>query len=362
MVAFVMSNFLNIKSIFRDYSVDFCNSIESLGTELRTNDFVILDSKVNNLYPEISTLVKDNNKYIVSACEESKSYDAISDVFKSIIESGFSKTDRIIAIGGGVTQDISGFVSSLLYRGVSWFFYPTNLLTQCDSCIGSKTSINFGEFKNQLGGFYPPEKIIIDTNFLDTISDIEISSGLGEMLHYFLIDGYESNNILLSELKDARGSRDVLITLIKRSLNIKKKMIEVDEFDKGPRNIFNYGHSFGHALESVTNYEIPHGVAVAYGMDLANLISVHKGLLNMSQRNEFRVLLNEVFSDITLPNIDVNKFLLALSKDKKNEGSKIKVILTRGPRDMFKTTLDKDDDLVDLLSDFFELKLYKDAL
>ncbi|WP_161158296.1 AroB-related putative sugar phosphate phospholyase (cyclizing) [Vibrio eleionomae] len=357
-----MSEFMTVKSMFREYKVLFEPCFFSLRNEIKESDFVIIDSNIARSYPEVVSIIENNNKFLFVADEEAKSYTSISQVFDSIISSGFSKTDKIVAIGGGVTQDIAGFVSSLLYRGVEWYFYPTNLLTQCDSCIGSKTSINFGKFKNQLGGFYPPSKIVIDTNFLETLSGKDISSGIGEMLHYFLIDGYENHSKLLEELKEARVSKDILVQLIKRSLRIKKKMIEVDEFDRGPRNIFNYGHSFGHAIESVTNFVVPHGIAVAFGMDLANLISVQQGYLSIENRNKYRELFHEVFSSFSLPEIDVDLFVKALSRDKKNEGINIKVILTRGLKKMFKTTLEIDEKSLSLFHEFFESKLYKDAI
>ena len=108
-------------------------------------------------------------------------------VIQHLIDNGFRKNHRLFGIGGGITQDITAFTSSIMYRGVDWLFYPTTLLAQGDSCIGSKTSINFGAFKNQIGGFYPPNKILINPDFLDSLSDAEMKSGLGEMCHYFIV-------------------------------------------------------------------------------------------------------------------------------------------------------------------------------
>ena len=175
---------------------------------------------------------------------------------------------------------------------MEWIFFPTNVLTQCDSCIGSKTSINFKHFKNQLGGFYPPSAIYIDTQFTTTLGEREIASGLGEMLHYFLVNSTADFNLFLEHAPSVRKGGAGLEVLMHRSLEIKKAMIEIDEFDQGPRNVFNYGHTFGHALESATNYLIPHGAAVSYGIDLANLVSVHFGLLTIEKRNRIRQPVN----------------------------------------------------------------------
>lgn len=193
-----------------------------------------------------------------------------------------------------------------------------------------------GKYKNIIGGFYPPKEIYIDINFLKTLSRKDVLSGLGEMLHYFLIDGRESATIFAENVPKVKENLKEIDTLIFRSLAIKKAMIEKDEFDQGPRNIFNYGHTFGHALESVTNYSIPHGIAVSLGIDLANLVSVDLGLISMQERNEMRQLCKLVFEEIQVPNFDLHEYERALRKDKKNEGNTIGLILTNGMGKAFK--------------------------
>ena len=244
---------------------------------------------------------------------------------------------------------------------MDWIFFPTNLATQADSCIGSKNTVNLGKFKNQLGGFHPPINIVVDYSFCNTLSSKEISSGLGEMMHYFLVDGVDDLDILHNEILKAKISKEILASLVNRSLSIKAKMVEIDEFDTGPRNVFNYGHSFGHALESATDYKIPHGVAVAYGMDLANLISYHLGYIDVDLRKSINPLLQSIWEDIPLPKIDIDRYLEALSKDKKNIGSEVKVILTRGMGKMFKTTLPMTNEVKILINDFFEKRLYHES-
>jgi 3-dehydroquinate synthase len=351
-----------VKSIFRTYKAFFQSYEIALPNSIRNGDIVIIDSKVAELYPNILKFSEANKVFIIEASEDAKTYDNIGKLLSSIIAHGFSKTDRLIGIGGGVIQDITAFSSSILFRGVEWIFFPSNLLTQCDSCIGSKTSVNCGEFKNQLGGFYPPSEIYIDFNFWDTISEQEISSGLGEMLHYFFVDGVDNINQLESDITNSYNDKNLLLSLVERSLSIKREMIEIDEFDKGPRNVFNYGHSFGHALESVTSYNIPHGIAVAIGMDLANIISVHKGLININTRNSARNVLCQVWKNTDVPQIDIEEYFNALSKDKKNEGLTIKVILTRGYGEMFKTTLENSEEIRDIVYNFFSLKQYEGDL
>ena len=275
-------------------------------------------------------------------------------VIQAIIESGVKKNHRLVAIGGGIVQDITGFIASILYRGVDWLFYPTTLLAQCDSCIGSKTSINFGAYKNQLGGFYPPTEIVIDLNFIDTLPESAVLSGLGEMIHYFLVSGDDDFSRLKSDYARSLIDKSVMRDLVLRSLQIKHAMIEKDEFDRGPRQVFNYGHSFGHAIESLTSYRIPHGIAVSFGMDIANHLSVQLGYISEQQRQDMRELLAWNFSSTELSGITVEDFLDALSKDKKNVGSEFRVILTRGTGKMFKTGLERNETVAAWLQDWFD--------
>jgi len=260
----------------------------------------------------------------------------------------------LIAVGGGITQDIVAFISSNLYRGVRWVFYPTTLLAQCDSCIGAKSSINFGKYKNQLGCFYPPNEIVIDFNFLSTLKEIDIRSGLGEMIHFYLVSGEDDFNRIKTEYETALKDKNVLKGLIYRSLQIKKKIIEIDEFDKKERLLFNYGHSFGHVIESLSNYRIPHGIAVSYGMDIANYLSVKLGYIPNELRMNIRELLKMNWGQIRLGKIDIRSFVSLLKKDKKNVGSKINVILTYGIGKMFKTELVLNEDVFNWLEDYFQ--------
>ena len=347
-----------VSSYRGNYQVKFSTIQGILEEEVKEGDIVLIDSNIMKLYPEIAKEIKQVRSIIIETNEKAKSYHEIGELISSIIDYGFSKNNRLIAIGGGVIQDITAFSSSILFRGVDWVFFPTNLLTQCDSCIGSKTSVNLGDYKNQLGGFWPPKKIFIDFNFCQTLSQREICSGLGEMMHYFLVDKSCDLNWLEEIIHKAKSDKALLAILIEKSLAIKKTMVEKDEFDTGPRNVFNYGHSFGHAIEATTDFAIPHGIAVAYGMDLANIISAKQGLISYSLRNRIRKILETIWDETPLPEIDLQKYFLALSKDKKNVGSDIKVILTRGTGSMFKTSLERNQENETLIENYFEQKWY----
>ena len=256
-----------------------------------------------------------------------------------------------------ITQDTTAFMASILYRGVDWYFFPTSLLAQGDSCIGSKTSINFNQYKNQVGGFYPPNKIFINTAFLNTLSLPELQSGLGEMLHYFIVSGEDDFKRFKNDYPLALKDKEVLKGIIARSLEIKKSYIEIDEFDKKERQVFNYGHTFGHAIESLTGYRIPHGIAVSYGMDMANFISVKKGYIAEGVRKNIRELVQQIWKGTFITDISLDKFTTALSKDKKNVDAQLGLILNKGYGKIFKDLTPLDDTFRSWLKEYFDTQL-----
>ena len=338
-------NFI-VKSNIHNYEVNFIDNVKkSLETELKEGDFIIIDNKVKSLYPDWFEDILVNYNYIgIDAAESQKSYQEVEPVINTLIERGFRKNHRLIAIGGGITQDVTAFIASILYRGVQWYFFPTTLLAQGDSCIGSKTSINFGKFKNQVGGFYPPNKIYVDPKFLNTLPFKELQSGLGEMAHYFVVAGEEDFDRYKRDYAQALVDKNVLRGVIARSLEIKKSYIEIDEYDKNERQVFNYGHSFGHAIESLTNYGIPHGIAISVGMDMSNFVSMKKGYITSEVRQNARELFEKIWAGYAdqVKRLNIDTYLVALSKDKKNKGPLLGLILNKGYGKVFKDFTEND--------------------
>jgi 3-dehydroquinate synthase len=353
-----MYNF-NIKSNIHDYEVQFISDFEQkLVDELRIGDFIIVDKKILTLYSSQLYAVINKYQYIgIEAIESQKSYQGIIPIIQTLIEKGFRKNHRLIAIGGGITQDVTAFIASILYRGIDWFFFPTTLLAQGDSCIGSKTSINFGVYKNQIGGFYPPNKIFIYPEFIDTLNDAAMKSGMGEMLHYFIVSGKDDFNFFKAIYKDALGDKKILSKIIARSLDIKKGYIEKDEFDQNIRQVFNYGHSFGHAIESLTHYCVPHGIAVSFGMDMANFISVKMNYITDEVRNEIREITKYFWEGYKIHDIDLKLFNKALSKDKKNKGNELGLILNKGFGNIEKCYIISDRNFENWVSEYFNTQV-----
>ena len=346
---------LAIKSSIRNYEVFFSQSIfDTLDSELKPDDVIFIDENVfNSLQNEVQKFIMKGKHIIINATEEQKSYMSLTPIIENVISNQFRRGNRLIAIGGGITQDMSAFIASMLYRGVEWIFFPTTLLAQADSCIGGKTSINIGKYKNQLGNFYPPTKIFIIPEFLKTLPELDFKSGMGEMLHFYLVSGEEDFEYYQDRYKRAFTDEKILLELVKRNLEIKKGFIEQDEFDRGERLLLNYGHSFGHAIESLTNYEIPHGIAVSYGMDMANFISVKLGFIEHDVRQKIRKQLEKIWEGTYIGNLDVNNFEKALSRDKKNIGNTYQLILTKGIGNMLKHGITPNKDFTEWLKEYF---------
>lgn len=350
---------MKVKSSVRNYEVIFAEDInKQFCEELKKDDFIIIDKSVKkNFGKSLLKNVTPDKLLVIEASEHQKSYQELEKIFDKLISLGFKKNHRIISIGGGVTQDCVAFISSILYRGVDWIFLPTTLLAQGDSCIGSKTSVNFGKYKNLVGGFYPPSKVLVGSIFLESLEDKDMKSGLGEMLHYFIVSGEKDFNFFKNNYEKALTDKNVLQQIINKSLEIKKRYIQIDEFDKNERQVFNYGHSFGHAIESLKNYEIPHGIAVSFGMDISNYISSKMGLIDKSVRDDIKKVLQKIWSGYCIKDIETEAFINALSKDKKNVGDKLGLILNEGYGSIKKHLIYPDNEFIIWLEDYFKNEL-----
>ncbi|QTN40003.1 3-dehydroquinate synthase [Cryomorphaceae bacterium] len=349
-----MSNF-RVKSSIQDYEVHFTSdSKKALLETWKSGDMIIIDRVIYHEYPELlaNGPWKEEEVIVVDATESTKSYQGVEPVIEYLIKNGFRRNHRLIGIGGGIIQDVTAFIASILYRGVSWFFFPTTLLAQGDSCIGSKTSINFKNFKNQIGGFYPPVRIFIDKRFLSSLSMAELKSGLGEMCHYFVVQSQEDFDRYKTDYPKAIEDLDVINGLVQRSLEIKKAYIEIDEFDKNERQVFNYGHSFGHAIESYYQYAIPHGIAVSFGMDMSNFVSMKKGYLERPAFDHMHELFEQIWSDFSISDLDVDALMDALKKDKKNVDHLLGLILNKGCGRVFKDLTEPNELFVDWMHEY----------
>lgn len=350
-----MSDFLLIKSLFRNYQVNFVGDFTQPLKELvEQRAFFIIDAVVWELYKEkLKSLIPAGFFFIVEANEKNKSLDKCREIIEILVERKVRRNEKIVAIGGGVIQDITAFSASITYRGIEWSFFPTTLLAQADSCIGSKTSINLGDKKNLIGNFYPPSNVFIDGTFLESLSIDDIKSGIGEIMHYYIYAASPLFNEPIRDYADMIKDRSLLLKHIKESLKIKKSVIENDEFDRGERNKFNYGHTFGHAIESATDFAINHGQAVTVGMDLANYISMKIGFMSPDIFHNIHTKLSINFPEFNWNSIDLVRYLDLLSKDKKNVGSNVGCILAKNTGILLKQQLPLDDHFSELIHAYF---------
>ncbi len=305
---------LKITSTFGKYDVYFKRS--KIKFKDKKDIFYIVDKNIYSLYKNSFSNI--SNLLLINPKEENKSFEKMNNYLSFFQKRKVNKKSVIICIGGGITQDISSFICSIYYRGIKWHFYPTTLLSQADSCIGSKNSINFNKSKNLIGCFYPPQKVIINLRFLKTLKIKEINSGIGEILKCGIISN--SDNFLKEKKEYIKliNKKSNLDKFINKSLKIKKSIIEKDEFDKKERKIMNYGHTFGHALESECNYKIPHGLAVNIGMDLANYLSLRYNFINKDKYFSLHKILVKNFEKYKNYKPNINVLCKYLNNDKKN--------------------------------------------
>ena len=286
------------------------------------NTHIIVDKRVVMLHGErLKDFLALPSVLNLEATEEAKSLERFPAYVDRLVDRGIRRDHVLIAVGGGIVQDITCFLAATLLRGVPWRFYPTTLLAQADSCIGSKSSINCGNAKNILGTFTPPEKVIIDTRFLDTLDEQDVRSGVGEILKVHAIEGPAAFDDIAKAYSDLFRDPAVMRRFMRRALEIKRRYIEKDEFDRGPRNVFNYGHTFGHAIEAATEFTIPHGIAVTIGMDMANFVAGRLGVGTESHFAWMHPVLARNFRGFERHPVPMPSFLAAIAKDKKNVGS-----------------------------------------
>ncbi len=270
-----MSETFNIISSIKTYQVSItCN--ETLRTINAYSDLIVIDANVNKLWPTLGI----DNPIELHALENKKSLETVAEIVENLRDKGATRQSSLLAIGGGITQDICTFSASCYMRGIKWVYFPTTLLGMVDSCIGGKSSINVGKYKNIAGNFFPPEKVIIDVSFCNTLSEQQLVEGLCEAVKICYANSYCCFQEYLSLVgNDVSLHNYSYSEIVKLSLSTKKRFIEDDEFDNGIRLLLNFGHTFGHALEGASQFKISHGIAVGLGMICAFKLSALLGLV-----------------------------------------------------------------------------------
>jgi len=296
---------------------------------------VVTNTTVSAIYlDKIRKLLVDYNfiEVILDDGEEFKNHDSLNLIYETLLKNSFNRDATIIALGGGVVGDIAGFASASFMRGIDFIQIPTTLLSQVDSSVGGKTGINHKLGKNMIGAFYQPKAVLIDMNVLKTLPDREISAGLAEIIKYGLIwdiNFFEFIEENIEALKNLDAEK--LQYAIQKSCEIKSVIVAKDEKESNLRAILNLGHTFGHAIENCLGYgEWLHGEAVGCGIVMAAKMSLHHDWITKQDFQRIVNLLVKTGLPISMPEIELDKFLGAMRLDKKNKDNKIRLVLQKG--------------------------------
>jgi len=270
--------------------------------------------------------------------EEHKSLETAGRLYHQLTECYAERTTPILALGGGVIGDLAGFVAATYLRGVPLIQIPTSLLAQVDSSIGGKVAVDHGRLKNMIGAFYQPKLVISDIDTLKTLDNKILIDGLAEVIKYGVIrdEGFFS---YIEENIDKIKSLDseALEEIVSRSAEIKAEVVEKDEKDLGLRAILNYGHTVGHAIESVSDFRVAHGMAVAIGMLAAARISHRMGILDKTELLRLESLIQRVGLPTTMPKLDIGEVTRAITHDKKVLKGRVRFVLPQSLGKVFIT-------------------------
>ncbi len=290
---------------------------------------VITDSNVSKLY--LDKVLKslglagfETDSFVFRAGESSKNIETLSEILEFLAENSYTRSDILIALGGGVVGDITGFAAAVYLRGVRFVQLPTTLLAMVDSSVGGKTAIDLAAGKNLAGAFYQPEIVLADTDTLKTLDKTELANGFAESIKYGVLFDNELFELFGDEL-----SGEKLEKAISECVAHKARVVKNDEFDRGERKLLNLGHTIGHAIEKCSGYAIPHGHAVAAGMAMIARASEKLGLAEMGTSNKIDKMLVRYNLPTDCPQFDDKELLSAALGDKKREGGSITLIIPK---------------------------------
>ncbi|MBP3820199.1 3-dehydroquinate synthase [bacterium] len=311
---------------------DIENLKNSIISEIENKNYiVVINKKVFKLYGELLNFPNENI-FILPDGEKEKNFKNYTKILDFAFKKNLKRDDAIIAIGGGVVGDLAGFCASTYMRGINYIQVPTTLLADTDSSVGGKTAINTKFGKNLIGAFYQPKAVFINVNFLKTLDMRQFKSGLGEVLKYGFIEKSTGEDLELMNFLNQNYpkilSRDIftLSELIETCIKLKISVVNQDEKEKGLRRILNFGHTYGHAIEKLSNYKYTHGECVIEGIYKALDIAFKLGKID----KEYKFLgedLIKKFNFTRLPNFDKNKIINTITIDKKSDQNGVNYIL-----------------------------------
>lgn len=334
------------------YTKDFAllaDELEALDTSER-KIAVIADSNTQKLFgtqvmEELAKCCKKVIMYAFPAGEKSKTLDTVKNIYKELIEAKFDRRDMLVALGGGVVGDITGYTAATYLRGIDFIQIPTTLLAQADSSIGGKTGVDFDGYKNMVGAFYMPRLVYMNISTLKELDERQYYAGFAEVMKSALIKDALFYEWLLDHMYEIHDRElEVLEEMVERSCTVKKLVVEKDPTEKGDRALLNFGHTIGHAIEKNQNFEMLHGECVALGMVAAAYLSWKHNWLSVEEYYEVRDMLVPFNLPISIDNLDTRAILELTKSDKKMEAGQIKFVLLKkvGKAVIDKTVTDEE--------------------
>ena len=308
---------------------------EFIKRNLSENLFIVIDSNVKRKQPGKVKLILPQNtgkglNYFFKSHEKNKSYETLLEIHKRMITGRLGRSCSVIALGGGIVGDVTGFAASTYMRGVNYIQVPTTLLSAVDSSVGGKTGINFNDTKNIIGSFCQPKLVLIDTEFFTTLPKEEILCGVGELVKYAFIVNEKFYNYLNKNIEKVLTlDNNVIQRLISDSVSYKGAVVAADEKESGLRKVLNFGHTFAHAVEIEQNYKIKHGQAVIVGIACALHLSHKSGLISEDDLKRHLVLINKFADKIKIGSYNKKLLYSIMMRDKKNRNGRIKFVLLK---------------------------------
>lgn len=294
---------------------------------------IITDSNVAPLYAdEVKALLENTNNrvfvFTFNAGEENKNLDTVQDAYEFLIQNKFDRKDMLVALGGGVVGDLTGFTAASYLRGIDFIQIPTTLLAQVDSSIGGKTGVDFRAYKNMVGAFHQPKLVYMNIDTLNSLSSRLFNSGFGEIIKHGLIKDktyYEWLKQNVSNIKNREP--EVLEEMVAKSCNIKRCVVELDPTEKGDRALLNFGHTLGHSIEKLMDFKLYHGECVVLGMIAALDISREKGFITDDEYSEAIDMFKSYSFPLNVTGISIDDVVKVSKNDKKMDAGRIKFIL-----------------------------------
>lgn len=298
--------------------------LNGLGKVLVVSDDIVHSLYGDVVYNSLKEAGYNVFEFTFNHGEKSKNLNTFSQIINFLAEQGFVRTDLIIALGGGVVGDISGFVAASYMRGIDYIQVPTTLLSMIDSSVGGKTAVDLEAGKNLVGAFYQPRLVLIDTNTLLTLPCIEYKNGMGEGIKYAVLEGGELKDLVLDGVK--LSDTQSITRFVYLCVDSKRKIVEEDEKESNIRRLLNLGHTFAHAIEKLSLYEIPHGLCVAAGLDIiARISNAHSKLSDIDYMTILNILEKYELNNMNPYTID--QMIDIIKLDKKVESDNINFVM-----------------------------------